>query len=322
MNASFAAGWVLAAGLVAAAAGAGQTAGVTQNELDEVIHLLWADGVRWADDQPVEPAAEVRLKEVWFTPESVPLLNVAIRAIDPNTIGLYVIDRLAQRVSFAETATIRAALPVYKDLNSRMRKTYQSFPSLSDEQVKALQKPTSSSRAAREALEKRRQEKLRMEKAIAKYNQMVYVLEKYTYRLMLLAKDPTQDQALAEDLVYSEQNHSAIWLTILEGMADEARLMSQERGETIYKVLRPHGLKLKMDKQQSYVLRGRSKLREDDRSSHEVVTVYPGIKMLSTLNRIATAAKMPALKVPKPKDVEKYHQDLEKKRRGGRPPRT
>ena len=147
----------LAAGLaVGSAAFADATPGVTKKDLDEVIGMLWADAQQWASDEDVDVASAVRVKEIWFTTGSVPLLTGAIRSIDPNTIGLYVINRLLRRLSYARTDTIRAALPAVKDLNGRVRKTYKPFPKLSDRQVEALKKPTSSSRVARDALARRR----------------------------------------------------------------------------------------------------------------------------------------------------------------------
>jgi len=304
----------LAIASAAVAAPDTEPSGATREQLDRMVTQLRANAEQWVNDQEIETATEVELKGVWLNRESVGHLAAVIKSIDPNTTGLYVINRLLRRLSFAKSPTIRAALPTIKDLNSRVRKTYKSFPELSDRQVKALKRPTSSSRVAREAFEQRRREKMANDRAIAKHNQMVYVLEKYTYRLMLLARSPSEDKTLAEQLVLAEKSRSAIWLTILDGMADEARWMTPQRGETIYKVLRPPAIELKMERRKGYVHRGKSKLREDDRSTCEMVRDYPGIRMLSTLNRIATAARMPALKVPKAKDVEKHHRELEKKR--------
>jgi len=291
----------------------------TKEELYEVVGMLWADGRLWAEDKDVPLDSDVRLKEFWFTPASVSLFAQAVRTLDPNTVGLYVINKLVRRLADANTATVKAALPAVKDVNGRVRKTYLSFPKLSDRAVKALQKPTSNSRVAREALARRRQEKLQRERPIAKHNQMVYVLDKYTCALMLLARDPAEDQQVAERLVLAEKTGSAMWLTILDLLGAEARYMildeGRKRAEVIYKVLRPHGIELKMEKRKGYVNRGKATLREDDRSSFETVSVYPGIRLLSTLNRLATASKLPALKVPKDKDVVKYHREQEKKRR-------
>jgi len=89
----------------------------------------------------------------------------------------------------------------------------------------------------------------------------------------------------------------------------------QERAEGIFTALRPHGIRLKMEQKRAYVHRGRPVLREDDNSTHERILEYPGLKLLGMLNRIATPARMPALKLPKAKDVEKYHSKRKKRSR-------
>ena len=97
-------------------------------------------------------------------------------------------------------------------------------------------------------------------------------------------------------------------------MASEARHMSKERAEQVYKILRPFGIEVKMQKKTAYVDRGKARIRPDNVSTYEVRKEYPGIRILRMLNRVATAARTPALKVPKDKEIEKYHRDRAKGR--------
>ena len=289
--------------------------GATREDLDKIVEKLRGNAELWLQGKPPEAGPEIALKRLWFDAGSVGPLNETIRSIEKDPNGLYVISRLLHRLSYAEAATIRAALPSVKDLHSSMVKTYRPFPKLSKRQIKALKKPSDRSSRARAALEDRRKQKLQREKPIAQHNEMVYALERVTFLLMILAATPEEDRQLAETLVRAEKQRSAAFLTVLNGMAGEARKMGPKRGEAVYEVLRPHALEIKWKRKRPYTNPGKAVLRDDDVSTYEQGTVYPGITMLKTLNRIATAAKLPALKVPRAKDVAKHHKELEKKRK-------
>ncbi len=289
-----------------------------KTRLANVVAKLRANADRWVNDQEIDVTAELSLKGIFFTKPWVPHLAKVLDATTVDANGLYVANRLLRQLSFAPRETIRAALPTVKGLHARAKKTYQSLPRLTEQQVKALKEPTNKSRNAREALAERRAKKLEKEKPIAKHNLMVYVLERRTFQLMLLAQNTEQDGALCESLVDAEKTQSALFLTILEGLAADARKMSQQRAEGIYAELRPFGLERKMEKKKAYFNRGKVELRDDDASTYERTQVYPGLAILKCLNRIATAARMPALKVPKEKDIVKYHRDLAKKRDAAR----
>ena len=292
-----------------------RAAGATKKQIDDVVEQLRANAELWRTDQEIRVEAEVALKTLWFDKAAIDPLCQVLRSMPTDPNGLYVINRLLRQLSFAKTDAIRAALPTVKALHGKLKKTYQPFPHLSKGQIEALKKPSSRSPRARAALEERRKKKVAAEKDIARRNQMLYLLEKRTFLLMLRAKKSEEDKILAESLLREEKQRSAIFLTLIDAMAGDARHMSKERAEPIYNILRPGGIEVKMQKKTAYVDRGRAQIRERDVSTYETVKEYPGIKILRALNRIATAARTPALKVPKPKEVEKYHRDRAKKRR-------
>jgi hypothetical protein len=320
MRRSHAAAALLAGTVLLAPVHSVRAAGATQGQIDRIVKELRANAELWWNDQDIKVEPEVALKTVWFDKASIPYLTQTIRSMPTDPNGLYVINRLLRRLSFARTDAIRAALPTVKDLHSKLKNSYKPFLQLSKRQVEALKKPSSNSAQARAALEERRREKLAKEKVIAKHNQMVYILEMRTFQLMLLAKSPEEDKQLSRWLIEAEKQRSAHFLTIVDAMAADARRMSKERAgkeraEQIYEILRPYGVEVKMQKKTAYVDRGKSTVRPDDISTYEVRQEYPGIRILSMLNRIATAARTPALKVPKAKEIEKYHKDRAKKRR-------
>ncbi len=289
--------------------------GATKEQIDEIVKQLQANAEFWWNDQDIKVEAEVALKTVWLDKASIPHLTQVIRSMPTDPNGLYVINRLLRQLSFARTDAVRAALPTVKGLHGKLKEGYKPFLQLSERQVKALKKPSSGSAQARAALEQRRREKVAKEKIIAKHNQMIHTLEMRTYKLMLFAKSPEEDKLLSEWLIEAEKQRFANFLTIVDSMAADARRMSKERAEQIYEIVRPYGVEVKMQKKTAYVDRGRATIRPDDVSTYEVRQEYPGIKILSALNRIATAARTPALKVPKEKEIEKYHRDRAKKRR-------
>jgi len=315
MRRSHPAAALLAGIVLLAPARSARAAGATKGQIDQIVQQLRANADLWWNDQDVKVEPEVALRTVWFDKASIPYLTQAIRSMPTDPNGLYVINRLLRQLSFARTDAIRAALPTVKDLHGKLKNDYKRFLQLSSRQVEALKKPSSNSAQARAALEERRREKLAKEKITAKHNQMVYILELRTFKLMLLAKSPEEDKQLSQWLIEAEKQRSASFLTLIDAMAADARRMSKERAEQIYEILRPYGVEVKMQKKTAYLDRGRSTVRPDDLSTYEVRQEYPGIKILSTLNRIATAARTPALKVPKAKEIEKYHKDRAKKRR-------
>ena len=301
---------VLVGAMALAAPAARGAPTTTRKQLDDVIRQLHANAERWWNDQDIRTEAEIALKSLWFDETSVGYLTEALKAQPNDPNGLYVINRLLRQLSFVKTAPIRVALPTVKDLHSR----HKPFVKLSARQIKALKKPSGGGRNARAAMEQRRREKVQKEKVIAKHNQMVAILEVRTFKLMLLAKSPEEDELLCQWLVNAEKQRSAIFLILVEGLAADARHMSKERAENVYKLLRPCGVEVKMQQKTGYVDRGRAKIRPDDASTYDVRREYPGIKLLAALNRIATASRMPALKVPKDKDIKKYHADRAKKK--------
>ena len=290
-------------------------AGATKDEIEDIAAQLRRNAERWWNDQEPDVRVELALKDIWFDANAVPHLVDVLRKTPADANGLYVANRLLRQLTFARADAIRIALPSVKAVHQNVKGNYKPFYRLTESQIEALQKPTSDSRVAQEALQQRRRKKVEAERAIAKHNQMINILERTTFKLMMLARRTTEDKALVEALIEAEKDRSANFLMILDLFASEARRMFTipERAKLIYSLLRPYAIEVKMQKRTSYLDRGRAVIREDDESRYETVNTYPSIRMLRVLNRIATAGKDPALKVPAEKDIEKYHRDREKK---------
>ncbi len=283
--------------------------GINRAQLDNVITQVRQNALLWRNGEPVDPAPELALKMLFFEKNSVGHLCdvLASMKLDPN--NLYVASRLLRQLTYSRSDTILAALPAVKALRKRAAKLYKPFPKLSKTQVQRLKKPTSRSKAAIEAHQKRQDAKIARETPIARVNEAVYTIEGRTFQLMAYSHNPDQYKELADAIVEAEKQHSAVFLIMIQAIGAEARKMSPTEGKALYDILRPIAIELKLERKRRYVNYGRAILRPDDESTFETIEVYPGITILKTLNRIATSvhsAEAPALKVPKEKEIEKY----------------
>jgi len=283
--------------------------GITRAQLDSVVAQVRQNALLWRNGEPVDSAPELALKMLFFENNSVGHLCdvLAGMQLDPN--NLYVASRLLRQLTYSRSDTILAALPTVKALRQRAAKLYKPFPTLSKTQVEWLKKPTSQSKAAIEAHQKRQDDKIARETPIARLNEAVYSIEGRTFQLMAYSHNPDQYKELADAIVEAEKQNSAVFLIMIQAIGAEARKMSPAEGKALYDILRPIAIELKMERKRKYVNYGRAILRPDDISTFETIEVYPGITILKTLNRIATSvhsAEAPALKVPKEKEIEKY----------------
>ncbi len=285
------------------------SSGINKAQLDVVVAQVRQNALLWRTGQPIDPAPELALKMLFFESNSVGHLCNVLAGIQLDPNNLYVASRLLRQLTYSKSATILAALPTVKALRKRAAKLYKPFPKLSKTQIEWLKKPTSRSKAAIEAHQKRQDDKIARETPIARVNEAVYTIEGRTFQLMAYSHDPDQYRELADAIVEAEKQHSAVFLIMIQAIGAEARKMSPQEGKALYDILRPIAIELKLERKRRYVNYGRAILRPDDVSTFETVEVYPGITILKTLNRIATSvhsAEAPALKVPKEKEIEKY----------------
>jgi hypothetical protein len=288
----------------ATAPAAPTAAGKAKAKLDEIVTGLAANAVLWRQDKPIEGAPEIALKTFDVDEKTLPLLEdvlAATKANDPNS--MYVASRLLRQLSFATTHAIQTALPAAKSLSARVK--YQTFPHLTDAQLKALKKPTDSSPKAQEALEDRRAKKLEADKAIAKHNEISFIVEMWGYKLMLQSQSVAEDKLLTAALIKAGNDKTDLFLALLDALAADARYMSEERAKAIYDTLRPKALEVKLDPKVAFTCLGKAAIHEDDNSVPEVRSEYPGLAMLKVINRIAGPAKEPAMKVPTEKEIAK-----------------
>jgi hypothetical protein len=293
----------------------------TRAQIESVVAQLRANGRLWQKGLPLEQGPDLALKMLFFEPGSVGALCDVLTTmpLDPN--GLYAASRLLRQLTYSKPQTILAALPTVRDLAKRVAKLHKDFPPLNETDLEWLKKPTDQSAAALAALKKRQDDKIARETPIARVNEAVFSIQGRTFQLMAYSHDLEQYRQLANELVTVEKDKSGLFLIILQAIGAEARKMSPDEGKAIYDILRPVALELKFERKRSYVNYHKPVLRADDISTYETTEVYPGITILTMLNRVATACHSgdaPALKVPKDKEVEKYWADKQRDK-GGKP---
>ena len=314
--------WLLAGAAFAADANSATqsapVAAVTRAQIDAVVAQLRTNGPLWQKGLPLEQGPELALKMLFFEPGSVDLLCDALAAVplDPN--GLYVASRLLRQLTYSKPQTILAALPTIKGLAKRVDDLHKDFPPLSETDLKWLKNPTDQSKVALAALKKRQDDKIARETPIARVNEAIYSIQGRALQLMAYSHNPAQYKELADELVRVEKDRSGLFMIIIQAIGAEARKMSPDEGKALYDILRPVAIELTFERKRTYYNYSKPALRPDDISTYEKTEVYPGITILTMLNRVATACHSgdaPAMKVPKDREIEKYWADKNKQKK-------
>ena len=300
-------------------------AGVTKEQLGEIVRELEANARRWLKGEEIDKAVENKLKSISFDEDSVTHLNDVLRSGGRDTAGLYVINRLLDRLAAAKPEAIRRALPNLKALHSRVRNAYRLIPQLSKAQSDALVLPKSCRGMTTEAimsrmslLESRRDQKAAREQSVVKHNRMVGDIEKSTYRLLCAADDPKEDLALVKAIFLEEHRGRSMFLTILDELTRDVQKMRPERARKLCPLFRPHLGRIAMQNRKPYVDPSTVDVSRSGPSSYDQKNEYAGIRILTAYNQIARAAKSKSLKpvkVPSNKEIEEYH----KKQKGKGP---
>jgi len=310
-------GLLLVAALLNVPGPSALAAGVSKEKLNETVKKLQANAEKWLKGEEIDKSVDRQLGGIAFDKESVAHLQVFLKSAKRDAAGLYVVNKLLGRLEKADVETIRTALPDVKNLHSRTRNAYRSFPKVSRGQIASLKLPTYSSRLTTDAimgrmaaLDKQRDVKVARDIPLAKHNEMVYELAKKAIRLMCMAGDARDDTYLARNLFLEERKGDAIFATIADELGAHARKMDPQRATKLYAMFRPHVSRLAMQNRKSYVCRGKSTINRTQTSTYGKADEYAGIKVLGTMNKIADAAKnkaAPRVKVPTRQQIEEYH---------------
>jgi hypothetical protein len=295
-------------------------AAATKQQIESLLKAFEANGEKWLKGEPIDPAVERELKAITFDAPSAEPLKTVLRSMKcKSTAELYALNRLLRQVLLAKSEVVRVVLPAVKTIHARTRTMYRRFPPYSAGGKQGDVLPPPSRRAletdaimrSMAAVDLRRQAKVARDKPIARHNEVIFGIEEKTYQMMLRADDSREDRQLVAAMVSAERRRNALFLTISDLIGAEARKMSKERAQALYASLKTYARQLRMVDQREYLHFGSADIDPDGPTTCVKKKVYPGIQLYTVLSRIATAARMPALKAPSAKEIQELH----KKRR-------
>lgn len=300
----------LLAGAFASLASAAEPT-LSREQIEGLITRLQANGQQWFADEPVDPAVDRDLKAVVFDEPSAPLVAAAIRAIklqqDP---ALYAADRLLRQVLMAKTEVVLAVLPAVKGVHAQVKNDYRKFEHYSGGKTAAPALPAS---APAGEPRKRPLTHLDRDQLVARHNELVHALELKAFQAMMRAGDSRDDDQLVEWMLQEEKRGSLIYEDILGVISTAATKMQQKRAEHLYDVLNRAGDHLRLQPAREYVHPARCKVEASAQSTFETKTANAGVEITTALNRVATAAKRPAIRVPTKKELDEANNPKKRK---------
>jgi hypothetical protein len=273
----------------------------SREQIDALIARLRDNGEKWFADEAVDPAIQRDLKAVTFDEGSVPVLLGAVRAIRLQKDGeLYAAERLMRQVLMAKTEVVRGMLPAIKGIHAQVRTDYRRFEPYTGG---ARAAPPASAPCAEGR--KRPLTRLDRDGIVAKHNELAHALEIKTFQAMLRAGDTHDDEQLAEWMLQEEKRGSGVFLDILAAISTAAAAkMDQDRAKRLYDVLNRAGERLRLQAARQYVHPARCKIEENAQSTFETKTANAGVEIVAALNRVATAAKQPAIRAPTKRELD------------------
>ena len=253
----------------------------------------------WVARRPLDPILESRMKRIWYDHNSIDALVKALKAPHKDHhVKLYVANRLIKPLLMAKTEVIRKAMPAITAIHKPSTE-YSRLPSYTERELKSYQLNEKASPKEKEKLQERRLEKMRKELLPAFHNEQQASLNKTLYMLMVYADQDQTDRELIEMMVAAEKKRHWDYAAILEAIRSEARKMTQERAERLYKEFKPIWLLLRKQGAKTYEDPSAAKLNITGNSTNTKRKDSAGKRLLKVTNQIAPKAKMPALQEPK-----------------------
>jgi len=274
---------------------------VRVDEMEKLVKEIEAEAEAWATGRRPDVAMTHRLRAVWYDVESLIPLSKALDAKREPPRDLYVANRLFYPLLQARPHVISESISMVETAWRKMGK-YKPYPSYSKAELKKFQLPEGGDKVAQSSAAKARGEKLKGEREIQRHNEQVHILQGTMFRLMVLAGNPDHDAKLSKALVQAEQQGSWIYADVLEAIRSQAKRMKRDRAKLFYEGLRKFwdDVRARKRDKKTYVDYGAAELLPDKESHfvrHEDITK---MRILTVINQVAPAARMPALRDPKP----------------------
>lgn len=309
-----------AGGLAAAAAPAAPAAaaGVTKEQLDKAIAQLSVNAEIWVQDKNIPTNDLADLDSLKFDKASAPVVTAALGRIKRDAEGLYVTARLLERLAGCDLETIRAVTTEAQRIGLAVKGLYRPFPPY---KATAAGLPTYNPHMTTEQIMARmgsvdvqREAKKQRDLGAAKNNEAAWDTEQAVYKIIAVGGDQNDDSKAMTAMGQAERAGDHLFAVILEAYQAAAPKMEQARAVKLYQLLRPTALRLRMQGNKKYFVKGKSLISPDSTSSMSTADEYAGIKVVTLLNKLAEVAKEKSL-VPMPVPTAKEIEDFNKPRK-------
>ena len=296
--------------LLAAAlpAGAVRADGARQDELEALVKEIEAAGETLLDEKPAaaDTMVTLKVKALTYDKESIQPLTALLNKTRKDPINLYVTNKLLMPLLAAKPEVVKAAIPLLKTMRARSGE-YRQFLQYSPAQLKQYNFPTDirdagtpeQAMARISSIKDLQKQKMALERAVAVHNQQLQEFDKAYYALVLMG-EPAEDSRLADTIVQEERKGATTWMIVLAAIQSEAPKMTAQRAKMLYESLLKVGEAMLRLPAKAYVDLGNAKLLPNANSTFGRVSTQAGIAVLTTVNQLATPAKMPAIKIPTP----------------------
>lgn len=303
---------LIAAGVQAQAPAASQPAAISAADLQKLAKDLevtadkWlkatAYGADWVDLRKLDPEMDKRLQSVVYDESSLPTLKTCLTTIGvKKPANLYVINRLLEPLERADAQTAKAALPLVTSLYGKM--DYDRLPEYTN--LKPYEMPKNPNLPQTQTVMRARDEKMRKEYEVVRYNGQVGLLGERYFRTVVACNDPQEDKKLIKLIVEHEDKGRATWATALEALA-KAKVMDQARATAILKTELPLLAETLKWQVKEYRDRSSAYIKSDQITKFDEPRSYSGVTLLTAINVFKKAAGEPQAAVPTLEEVNKH----------------
>jgi hypothetical protein len=306
---------LLAAGGLAAAAGPAK-AGVTREQLDKAIATLGDNAGIWAQGKNIPTKDLADLGSLEFDKQSAPVIMAALSGIKRDTEGLYVTARLLERLAGCDLETIRAVMPEVQRIILAAKGFYRPFPPYkATDDAAGLPKfdprmTTGDIMARMGSADVQREAKKQRDLVVAKQNEAAWDTEQAAYKLFAASGDQNDDAKAMAAMNLAEMAGDGAFTIIIDAYQAAAPKMEPARAAKLYQILRPTALRLRMQSNKKYAIKGKSIIRADAASTASVIDESPGPRVLALLNKLVEVAKDKSLapvRVPTQKEIDDFN---------------
>jgi len=287
--------------------------GITKDALEAIAKEVEASAANGIPDNP-DGALENKLKAITYDEKSIPALASVLGENRKPPVDTYVATKLLGPLTMATPEVTKKAVPQVGAIASRCVR-YLDFPKLSQSELNALKSPDPSSVSVERLLQlkaeaqKRQEAKIARERAVAEQNRQSYKLEMLLYKLQILAG---KDQEVVSAIAAAEQKGHKTFSDILDLVREQVGRLGEPRAKVYYEGLKSLAGRVWL-KKANYVDFGDVKLSSMDNSGYGNPELCAGQVIVTTLNQVSTAAKMPALKPPTKDQIDKANDKGKKK---------